>query len=102
MNENATATLLTPPSVAISEPANIGPRKAMKRGLLNVNAMPVARMRVWNSSGSHTDIHEYCPSVKKPFIAATSNNRFRSVVHQYSTGVSTSEAAKKIITIGLR
>ncbi len=41
----------------------------MKRGPLNTKAMPVARMRVGNCSGSHTAIHEYCPSVKKPLTA---------------------------------
>ena len=38
--------------------------EAMKRGALNANAMAVARMRVGNSSGSHTGIHEYCPRLK--------------------------------------
>ncbi len=31
----------------------------MKRGVLKVNASPVARDLVGNSSGSHTGIHEY-------------------------------------------
>jgi hypothetical protein len=102
MSENATAILLKPPNWAISSPANSGPRKATKRGALNANAIPVARMRVGNNSGSHTAIHEYWPSVKKPLIAATTSNRFRSVTHMYSAYVITSAPAKKIITIGLR
>lgn len=45
--------------------------KAMKRGALKAKATPVARTDVGNSSGSHTGIHEYWPSVKKPFTAAS-------------------------------
>src|SRR5438552_1617218 len=43
----------------------------MKRGALNTNAMPVARILVGKSSGSHTGIQEYWPRLKKPLIAAT-------------------------------
>ena len=74
----------------------------MKRGVLKAKAMPVARTRVGNSSGSHTGIQEYCPSVKKPFTQAASSSRLRSCVHRNSTGVMTSAAAKNSITIGLR
>jgi len=59
MNEKATAIPLKPPNWAISMPANNGPMNAIKRGALNANAIPVARMRVGNNSGSQTDIHEY-------------------------------------------
>ena len=56
-----------------------GPRKAMKRGALKVKASPVARERVGNSSGSHTAIQEYCPSVKNALTAAATNSSVGSV-----------------------
>ena len=66
----------------------------MKRGALNTNAMPVARTRVGNSSGSHTGIHEYWPRLKNPLIAATTRRSFKSCVHRNRTGVSASAIAK--------
>ena len=47
-------------------------------GALNTNAMPVARIRVGKSSGSHTGIQEYWPRLKKPLIAATTRRSVKS------------------------
>ena len=42
------------------------------------NAMPVARILVGKSSGSHTGIQEYWPRLKKPLIAATTRRSVKS------------------------
>src|SRR6516225_9371356 len=93
MHEMIKAARLNPPNCTIRVPANSGPRKAMKRGALNENAIPVARERVGNNSGSQTAIQEYWPSVKNAFTAAATSSRLRSVVHRNSTGVINSDAA---------
>src|ERR1700756_4981786 len=66
----------------------------MKRGMLNTNAIPVARICVGKSSGSHTGIQVYWPRLKKALIAATTSSSAGSCTQRNSTGVSTSAMAK--------
>jgi hypothetical protein len=76
---------MKPPKVAISVPEVNGPTQAIKRGALNTNPAPVARMRVGNSSGSHTAIQVYCPVANHPSPAAATSRRVRSRVNRNRT-----------------
>jgi peptide/nickel transport system permease protein len=82
----ATAAVLKPPKLAISQPEMSGPVHAISRGVLNTKAVAVARTRVGNSSGSQHAIQVYWPDTNTPLNAAAISTKVRSCVQRNTTG----------------
>src|SRR5215469_15518886 len=76
----------------------------MNRGALKQNATAVPRIRVGNSSGSHTGAQAQMPSVKKPKTPTrtSSGTKPQLAPQRYTRGVRTRHIVYHNIAVGLR
>src|SRR5689334_13633572 len=102
MQAIVTAAVLKPPKFAISHPEISGPVQAISRGVLNTNAVAVARTRVGNNSGSQHAIQVYCPDTNAPLIAAATRTKVKSVVHRNTIGTDRNASRTYAMVTGLR